>query len=69
MKNFMLSDEDYERLSKGIASGVGIGIIIGAILENITLFFALGGVIGILVTLCYSIIRNNKESGKKSRES
>lgn len=69
MKNFMLSDEDYERLSKGIASGVGIGIVIGAILENITLFFALGGVIGILVTLGYSIIRNNKDSGKKSRES
>ncbi|MGL5354358.1 MAG: hypothetical protein ACRDA5_13740 [Clostridium sp.] len=67
MKNFMLSDDDYECLSKGIAIGVGIGIATGAVFENITLFFALGGVIGILVALGYSIIKEKKSGAKEAR--
>ena len=31
----MLSDKDYEYLTKGIASGVGIGTIIGMLLQDI----------------------------------
>ena len=48
VKNLILSEKEYEYLTKGIASGVGIGTIIGAIIGNVTLFFALGGVIGIV---------------------
>lgn len=49
-----LSDREYEIVSKGIAIGSGIGIGIGAIVTNITLFFALGGVIGIITSFIYA---------------
>ena len=41
-------------VTKGIAVGVGIGILLGAIIGNITLFFALGGVCGVISSLIYS---------------
>lgn len=51
----MLNDKDYEILTKGIASGVFIGTIIGIISGEITLLFALGGVIGIVASSIISI--------------
>ena len=51
----MLNDKDYEILTKGIASGVFIGTIIGIITGEITLFFALGGIIGIVASTIISI--------------
>lgn len=51
----MLNDKDYEILTKGIASGVFIGTIIGIISGEITLLFALGGVIGIVASTIISI--------------
>ncbi|WP_195987684.1 hypothetical protein [Clostridium sp. D53t1_180928_C8] len=59
-ENIILSENDYEYLTKGIAFGVGIGIIVGAICENIILFFALGGVIGILGAVILSIVKNKE---------
>lgn len=51
----MLNDKDYEILTKGIAGGVFAGTIIGIITGEITLFFALGGVIGIVASTIISI--------------
>lgn len=51
---FILSDKDYEYLTKGIAGGIGIGILFGVVLGNITLTFASGGVIGIILSVIYS---------------
>ena len=48
MEKFMLSEEGYEYLTKGIAIGVGIGIFAGAFLGNIIFTFAAGGVIGMV---------------------
>ena len=53
MGKFMLSEEDYEYLTKGIAIGVGIGIFVGAFFENIIFTFAAGGVIGMISGLIY----------------
>ena len=60
----ILSDKDYEYLTRGIASGVGIGTVVGLILENIVLGFAAGGVVGIILSFIYSYykkIRNSKK--------
>ena len=58
-KKLILSEKDYEYLTKGLAGGVGIGIIIGAIAENL-LFFALGGVLGIICATIFSTIKKFK---------
>lgn len=57
LDKILLSEKDYEYLIKGIAIGVGIGIITGVILEDIVLYFALGGVIGILASAIISLAR------------
>ena len=44
-----------------MAAGVGLGIIIGVIAENIILFFAIGGVIGIIGASLLSIIKKIKD--------
>lgn len=62
LEKMILSEKDYEYLTKGIAFGVGIGTIIGIIVENIILFFALGGVVGILVASILSIIKKLKSN-------
>lgn len=60
-KNIILSEKDYECLTKAIAMGVGIGIITGLILDNVVLFFALGGVIGIITSfIMCTITKFNK---------
>ena len=60
LEKLILSDKDYEYLTKGIAIGVGIGIIIGIIAENVTLCFAGGGVIGIISAFIYSYYKKYK---------
>ena len=54
IEKIILSDEDYEYLTKGIAIGVGIGTLVGLLLENVIFGFALGGVIGIILCFIYS---------------
>lgn len=53
---FSLSDKDFEYIAKGILHGVLIGIIVGAFFDNILLFFALGGVLGVIGALIYSMV-------------
>jgi hypothetical protein len=57
----MLSEEDYEYLTKGIATGVGAGIFIGAITGEIILVFAAGGIIGMVGGLIYSKYKKIKK--------
>lgn len=59
-KKLILSEKDYEYLTKGLAVGVGLGIIVGSIAENILLFFALGGVLGIIGATVFSTIKKFK---------
>ena len=61
MEKFMLSEEGYEYLTKGIAIGVGIGIFAGAFLGNIIFTFAVGGVIGMISGLIYSTYKKFKK--------
>jgi uncharacterized membrane protein len=59
-----LSEREYENVAKGIAGGVGIGTLIGLIIGNVTLWFAIGGVVGIISSLIYSsfVKHKNKNS-------
>ena len=57
-KRIYLSDKQCEYLAKGIALGVGLGTLLGAIIGYVELFFALGGVFGILISLIYAFIKN-----------
>lgn len=59
-KKLILSEKDYEYLTKGLAAGVGLGIIIGSMAENILLFFAFGGVLGIIGATIFSTIKKFK---------
>ncbi|MEN8076372.1 hypothetical protein ABFP60_05370 [Clostridioides difficile] len=63
-KKLILSEKDYEYLTKGLALGVGVGIIIGALLENVLLFFALGGVLGIIGASVFSFYKKFKVDHK-----
>lgn len=65
LEKVQITEEDYECLAKGIATGVGIGVLIGAFVGNVTFTFALGGVIGILVSLGYSFFKNHKRDSKE----
>ena len=66
VEKIMLSDKEYEYLTKGIAIGVGIGIVSGMVLEDIVLGFSAGGVIGIIVSFVYSYYRKAKSHKKQS---
>ena len=54
LEKMCLTDKEYEYLAKGIAIGTGSGIFIGAIVGNVSMVFAIGGVIGIIGALIYS---------------
>ena len=61
----ILKEKDCEILTKGIASGIGIGILIGAIEGEVILLFSLGGATGIIISsIC--IILNNRKSKEVS---
>ena len=64
VEKIMLSDKEYEYLTKGIAIGVGIGIVSGMVLEDIVLGFSAGGVIGIIVSFVYSYYKRLKNHKK-----
>ncbi len=59
-KNILLSEKDYEYLTKGIASGVGIGTFIGLLFGEVIFLFSLGGVIGVILPSIVIIIRKFK---------
>ena len=64
VEKIMLSDKEYEYLTKGIAIGVGIGIVSRMVLEDIVLGFSAGGVIGIIVSFVYSYYKRLKKHKK-----
>lgn len=64
LDKLVLSDKDYEYLTKGIAGGVGIGILLGVIVGNITLTFAAGGVIGTILAVIYLYYKKSKKQNE-----
>ena len=64
VEKIMLSDKEYEYLTKGIAIGIGIGIVSGMVLEDIVLGFSAGGVIGIIESFVYSYYKRLKKHKK-----
>ena len=66
VEKIMLSDKDYEYLTKGIASGVGIGTIIGMLKQAVQACSKAGGVIGIILSFVYSYYRKAKSHKKQS---
>ena len=56
----ILKEKDYEILTKGIVSGVGIGILIGVISGEVILLFSLGGVVGIIISSIFIALNNRK---------
>lgn len=63
-KKLILSEKDYEYLTKGLACGVGSGIIIGTLVGDVLFFFALGGVLGIIGASIFSIFKKFKVDHK-----
>ncbi|GAA0078948.1 hypothetical protein UT300005_33270 [Clostridium sp. CTA-5] len=61
LEKLMLSDKECENLAKGIAIGVGLGTVVGALLDNTVFYFAFGGVVGIVSSLIYSKVEENKK--------
>lgn len=57
MEKISLTEKDYKYLTKGLTCGVSLGIIIGVIAKETLLFFALGGIIGIISASIFSIIK------------
>lgn len=55
-----LKDKEAEYITKGIALGVGTGIVLGALLNNVSLFFAIGGTIGIFGSFTFMMYRRVK---------
>ena len=62
IEKIILSEQDYEYLTKGIAIGVGIGTLVGLLLENVILGFASGGVIGIILSFIYSYYKKTRKN-------
>jgi len=60
-----LSERECENVAKGIAWGVGIGTLIGLITGNVILWFAVGGVAGIISSLTYSFFEKYKKNTTK----
>ena len=56
----ILKEKDCEILTKGIVSGVGIGILIGVIWGEVILLFSLGGVVGIIISSIFLALNNRK---------
>ncbi|MBK1811694.1 hypothetical protein JHL18_13810 [Clostridium sp. YIM B02505] len=52
-----VTDDDIRYLAYGIGAGTTTGLIIGFFISNLPLGFALGGVLGIIVSGIYSIYK------------
>lgn len=59
-----LSDDEIKILAILLAYGIGVGVLVGLFLGNVQLYFALGGVISILVSLIKTFIGRVKKSNK-----
>lgn len=55
-----LKGKEAEYITKGIAIGVGSGIVIGALLNNVSLFFAIGGTVGVFGSFAFMMYRRVK---------
>lgn len=60
-KMMYLSNEEIKKLALYLAYGSGIGIFLGIFTENISLYFSLGSVIGIVVANIFCFINKYKE--------
>lgn len=60
--NLFLTDDEIRILAIFLAYGIGIGVFVGMFFGKIELFFALGGVISILVSLSKIYIERIKKS-------
>lgn len=56
-----LKGKEFEYITKAIALGVGIGISLGALLNNVSLFFAIGGATGIFGAFIFIMYKRVKE--------
>lgn len=59
-----LTDDEIKLLSIYLVFGVFIGIIVGAILSSVQLFFSLGGVVSILISFVVIVVKRNKKLNK-----
>jgi hypothetical protein len=57
---FFLSDEEIKVLAIYLAYGTGLGVFIGMFFDNIQLFFSLGGVLSIIISLIKVLLTRNK---------
>ncbi|MBD7915872.1 hypothetical protein H9660_12025 [Clostridium sp. Sa3CUN1] len=59
--NLFLTDDEIRTLAIFLAYGIGLGILVGMFLSKIELYFALGGVISVLVSLSKIYIERIKK--------
>lgn len=64
LENLFLTEDEIKVLSIYLAYGVGFGILIGLFFSKIELWFALGGVISILLSLFKIYIGRIKKSNR-----
>ncbi|MGF0110255.1 hypothetical protein [Clostridium sp. SGI.024] len=62
IENLFLTEDEIKVLSIYLVYGVGLGILIGLFFSKIELFFALGGVISIIVSIGKIYIDRSKKS-------
>ncbi|MFU7516601.1 hypothetical protein [Clostridium sp. HCS.1] len=64
IENLFLTDDEIKVLSIYLVYGVGVGVVLGLFFNNIELFFALGGVTSIIVSVLKVYINRSKKSKK-----
>lgn len=62
IESLFLTDDEIKFLSIYLVYGVGLGTLIGLFFNKIELFFALGGVMSIVVSIFKIYINRNKKS-------
>ena len=62
IENLFLTDDEIKILSIYLVYGVGVGVVLGLFFNNIELFFALGGVTSIIVSVLKVYINRSKKS-------
>lgn len=62
IENLFLTEDEIKFLSIYLVYGVGLGILIGLFFSKIELFFALAGVISIIVSIGKIYINRSKKS-------
>lgn len=55
-EGLFLTEEETKTLTMYLAYGVGLGVLVGMFVGNIELFFALGGVVAIVISLIKTFI-------------